>query len=293
MSLEASLGACGGQGSQIQKGAVTQGVAGGVVWCVWGQGSQVQDGQDGAVTEGVAGGVVWCVVQGSQIQKGAVIEGVVGGVACVWGSGFADPKGGCHTRCRWRCRLVCVGVRVRRSKTGLSQRVSLEVSFGVCGGQGLQIRKGVVIEGVVGGVAWCVWGSGFADPKGGCHTRCRWRCRLVCVGVRVRRSKTGQGVAGGVVWCVCGGQGLQIRKGVVKGVVGGVAWCMGDGSPDWFSKLHGWMGGGSGRCIKSTTNSTKSTKREESDIFSPVLNQTKTKMKDEKDGKDTWEGQVN
>ena len=215
MSLEVSLGACG---SQIQKGAVTQGVAGGVVWCVWGQGSQVQDGQDGAVTEGVAGGVVWCVVQGSQIQKGAVIEGVVGGVAwCVWGSGFADPKGGCHTRCRWRCRLVCVGVRVRRSKTGLSQRVSLEVSFGVCGGQG-----------------------------------------------------------------------LQIRKGVVKGVVGGVAWCMGDGSPDWFSKLHGWMGG-SGRCIKST----KSTKREESDIFSPVSNQTKTKMKDEKDGKDTWEGQVN
>ena len=27
--------------------------------------------------------------------------------------------GGCHTGCRWRCRLVGVGVRVRRSKTGL------------------------------------------------------------------------------------------------------------------------------------------------------------------------------
>ena len=37
-------------------------------------------------------------------------------------------EGGCHTGSRWRCRLVCVGVRVRRSKTGLSShRVSLEV----------------------------------------------------------------------------------------------------------------------------------------------------------------------
>ena len=27
--------------------------------------------------------------------------------------------GGCHKGSRWRCRLVCVGVRVRRSKTGL------------------------------------------------------------------------------------------------------------------------------------------------------------------------------
>ena len=36
--------------------------------------------------------------------------------------------GSCHTGSRWRCRLVCVGVRVRRSKTGLSShRVSLEV----------------------------------------------------------------------------------------------------------------------------------------------------------------------
>ena len=144
----------------------------------------------------------------------------------------------------------------------------MEVSPGVCGGQGSQIQKGAVTQGVAGGVVWCVWGSGFAGP---------------------RRGRVSLEVSFGV----CGGQGLQIRKGVVKGVVGGVAWCMGDGSPDWFSKLHGWMGGGSGRCIKSTTNSTKSTKREESDIFSPVLNQTKTKMKDEKDGKDTWEGQVN
>ena len=38
---------------------------------------------------------------------------------------------GAVTGCRWRCRLVCVGVRVRRSKTGLSDRVSLEVSSGV------------------------------------------------------------------------------------------------------------------------------------------------------------------
>ena len=36
--------------------------------------------------------------------------------------------GGCHTGSRWRCRLACLGVRVRRSKTGLSShRVSLEV----------------------------------------------------------------------------------------------------------------------------------------------------------------------
>ena len=43
---------------------------------------------------------------------------------------------------------------VRRPKTGLSQRVSLEVSFGVCvWGSGF-----AVTEGVVGGVVWCVWG---------------------------------------------------------------------------------------------------------------------------------------
>ena len=60
---------------------------------------------------------------------------------------------------------MCVGVRVRRSKTGLSHRVSLEVSSGVC--------------------------RGFADPTPGCHTTCRWRCLLVRVGVRVRRSKSG------------------------------------------------------------------------------------------------------
>ena len=55
--------------------------------------------------------------------------------------------------------------------------------------------------------------------------------------------------------------------------------------------MVGW--GGSGRNIKRTTNSTKSTKGEESNRFSPVSNQTKTKINDEKDGKDTWEGQVN
>ena len=174
-------------GSQIQKGAVTQGVAGGVVWCVWVRVRRSKRGlshkvslevssEAGAVTEGVAGGVVWCVWG----QKGAVIEGVVGGVA-------------------W-----CVGVRVRRSKRGLSDKVSLEVSSGVCGGQGSQIQKGAVTEGVVGGVAWCMCGgqgsqiqkrglshkvslevsSGVCGGQGsrrGCHRGCRWRCRLVCV----------------------------------------------------------------------------------------------------------------
>ena len=50
----------------------------------------------------------------------------------------------------------------------LSQRVSLEVSSGVCRGQGLQIQDRAVIQGVVGGVrvtglsshrvslTWCV-----------------------------------------------------------------------------------------------------------------------------------------
>ena len=69
------------------------------------------------------------------------------------GWGFADfvdsLRGGCHTGCRWRCRLVFVG---------------------------------------------------FADPRLGCRTGCCWRCRLVCVRVTVRRSKTG--LSQGVVWCV-------------------------------------------------------------------------------------------
>ena len=68
-------------------------------------------------------------------------------VVCV-GVGFADVRPGCHTGCRWRCRVVGVGVRVRRFKTGLSQ-------------------------------------CGFADPGPGCRTGCRWRCSLLmCVGVR-------------------------------------------------------------------------------------------------------------
>ena len=52
-------------------GGVTQGVVGGVIWCVRGQGS--------AVTQGVVGGVL-CRGQGSQIQDRAVTQGVVGGV---------------------------------------------------------------------------------------------------------------------------------------------------------------------------------------------------------------------
>ena len=72
---------------------------------------------------------------------------------------------------------MCVGVRVRRSKTGLPQIMSVEVSFGVCKGlgsqsqrvslevssgvgrgQGSQIQDRAVTQGVVGGVVWCVWG---------------------------------------------------------------------------------------------------------------------------------------
>ena len=49
-------------------------------------------------------------------------------------------------------RLVCVGVRVGRSKTGLSHRVSLDVLSGVCGGQDSQIQDRAVTQGVVGGV---------------------------------------------------------------------------------------------------------------------------------------------
>ena len=97
-----------------------------------GQGSQIQDP---------------AVTHGSQIQDRAVTQGVVGGV-------------------------VCVGVRVRRSKTGQSHRVSLEVSSG---GLGVRVRRFKT------GLSQC----GFADPGPGCHTGCRWRCNLLmCVGVR-------------------------------------------------------------------------------------------------------------
>ena len=41
--------------------------------------------------------------------------------------GFVAGGGGLSHRVSWRCRLACVGVRVRRSKTGLSHGVSLEV----------------------------------------------------------------------------------------------------------------------------------------------------------------------
>ena len=48
--------------------------------------------------------------------------------------------GGCHTGSRWRCRLVCVGVKVRRSKTrrhtGCGWRCNLLMCVGV---RGLQI----------------------------------------------------------------------------------------------------------------------------------------------------------
>ena len=146
----------------------------------------------GAVTQGVVGGVVWCVGVRVRRSKTGLSQGAVGGV-----------------------RLVCVGVRVRRSKTGLSHRVSVEVSSGVCKGlgsqshrvslevssgvrrgQGLQIQDRAVTQGDVGGVVWCVWGSGLADPR-------LW----------VRRSKTGLSshrVSLKLSSDACRDQGLQI-----------------------------------------------------------------------------------
>ena len=44
--------------------------------------------------------------------------------------------GGSHTGSRWGCPLVCVGARVRRSKTGLSLKLSADACIGV---RGLQI----------------------------------------------------------------------------------------------------------------------------------------------------------
>ena len=101
--------------------------------------------------------------------------------------GVRVPRPGCQTGCRWRCRLVCVGARVRRSKTGLSHRVTgcrwrcdllmcvrvwvrrsktglsshrvpLKLSSDACRGQG----EGAVTDDVIGGVIWCVYGWGFA-----------------------------------------------------------------------------------------------------------------------------------
>ena len=91
--------------------------------------------------------------------------------------GVRVPRPGCQTGCRWRCRLVCVGARVRRSKTGLSHRVTgcrwrcdllmcvrvwvrrsktglsshrvpLKLSSDACRGQG----EGAVTDDVIGGV---------------------------------------------------------------------------------------------------------------------------------------------
>ena len=62
-----------------------------------------------------------------------------------------------HTGSCWRCRLLCVGVRVR-----LSHRLSLEVSFGVRRGQGSQIQDRAVTQGVIEAVIWCVYGWRFS-----------------------------------------------------------------------------------------------------------------------------------
>ena len=86
---------------------------------------------------------------------------------------------------------------------GLSHRVSLEVSSGVCQGSQIQdqavwqagcrwspdqAEDRAVTQRVVGGVIfWCVYGWGFADPRPGCcHTGCPWSCRLTRVRARVR-----------------------------------------------------------------------------------------------------------
>ena len=73
-----------------------------------------------------------CRFCGFVVGGGAVTQGVVGGVVwCVLGSGFADPRPGCHhTGCRWRCNLLCVGVRGLQ----ISRRVSVEVSSDACTG---------------------------------------------------------------------------------------------------------------------------------------------------------------
>ena len=123
----------------VAGGAVTQGVVGGVIWCVYGcgfagrfhsfsyRGSYFKLGGDGSQ-------ILWIRC------GGAVTQGVVGGVVwCVEGSGFADPRPVCrHTECHWSCHLMRVGVRVYRSKRGLSQKVSLEVSSDACTGGGAQ-----------------------------------------------------------------------------------------------------------------------------------------------------------
>ena len=90
--------------------------------------------------------------------------------------------GDCHTGSRRRCRLVCVGVRVR-----LSHRVSLAVSSGMCRGQGSQIQDRsshrVSLEVQSSGVRG---GQRFADLREGCHRGCHWRCHLMRVRVRIR-----------------------------------------------------------------------------------------------------------
>ena len=54
----------------------------------------------------------------------------------MYGSGFADPR-------------PVLGVTVRRAKTGLSHRVSVEASCGACRGQGSQIQDRAVTQGVI------------------------------------------------------------------------------------------------------------------------------------------------
>ena len=103
------------------------------------------------------GGFRWRKVFGHDFFQG------FGGVCCFYPNSFSYRGsyfklgseilwvrcgGGCHTQFRWRCRLVCVGVR--RCKTGLSHRVSVEVSSGVCRGQGSKIQdRAVVTQGVI------------------------------------------------------------------------------------------------------------------------------------------------
>ena len=92
------------------------------------------------------------------------------------GQGFADLREGCQRGRHWRCHLM-------RVRVGIRSIISIWISIFP------QIALAI-------GVLTSSWGvrvhrfCGFV-PGGGCDTGSRWRCRLVCVGVRVRSSKTG------------------------------------------------------------------------------------------------------
>ena len=94
---------------------------------------------------------------------------------------------------------VCRG-EAFRSEGGLSQRVSLEVSSDACTGGNSRYYSANIDS-------YFKLGGGFADfadslpGGGGCHTGSRWRCRVVCVGVKgsqIQDRAVTQGVVRGV-----------------------------------------------------------------------------------------------